>query len=87
MNKTDFRRCRIVNVAVPTDDTVKFKGSEKGDKFLDIAREQKKKKKQWNMKVVMEPIVIGALGTITKGSVKDAEGIRNQLTSRENPNY
>ena len=36
------------------------------DKYLDLARELKK---LWNMKVTVIPIVIGALGTITKGLV------------------
>ena len=35
--------------------------------YLDLAR---KLKKLWNMKVVIVPIVIGALGTITKGLLK-----------------
>ena len=42
----------------------KEKASEKKDKYLDLARELKK---LWNMKVKIVPIVIGALGTITKG--------------------
>ena len=35
--------------------------------YLDLARELKK---LWNMKVTIVPIVIGALGTITKGLLK-----------------
>ena len=35
-------------------------------KYLDLAR---KLKKIWNMKVTAIPIVIGALGTVIKGSV------------------
>ena len=45
--------------------------SEKKDKYLDLARELKK---LWNMKVTIVPIVIGALGTITKGLLKGLEG-------------
>ena len=44
-----------------------LKESEKKDKCLDLARELKK---LWNMKVTIVPIVIGALGTITKGLLK-----------------
>ena len=44
-----------------------LKESEKKDKYLDLARELKK---LWNMKVTIVPIVIGALGTITKGLLK-----------------
>ena len=44
-----------------------MKESEKKDKYLDLAWELKK---LWNMKVTIVPIMIGALGTITKGSLK-----------------
>ena len=44
--------------------------SEKKDKYLDLARELKK---LWNMKVTIVPVVIGALGTITKGLLKGLE--------------
>ena len=38
--------------------------------YRDIARELKK---LWNMKVTIIPIVIGALGTVTKGLVQGQE--------------
>ena len=47
-----------------------MKESEKKDKYLDLAREIKK---PWNMKVTIVPIVIGALGTVTKGLLKGLE--------------
>ena len=56
-----------VYIAVPTDHRINLKESEKKDKYLDLARELKK---LWNMKVTIVPIVIGALGTITKGFLK-----------------
>ena len=59
--------CKIVNFAIPADNRIKLKESEKKDKYLDLARELKK---LWNMKVTIVPIVIGALGTITKGLLK-----------------
>ena len=46
--------------------------SEKKDKYLDLARELKK---LWNMKVTIVSIVIGALGTITKGLLKGLEDL------------
>ncbi len=42
-----------------------LKKSEKNYKYLDLAGELKK---LWNMKITIEPIVIGALGTIIKGN-------------------
>ena len=49
-----------------------MKESEKKDKYLDFAREFKK---LCNMKVVIVPVVIGALGTITKGLLKGLEDL------------
>ena len=64
------RICKIVDFAVPGDHRINLKKSEKKDKYLDFARELKK---LWNMKVTIVPIVIGALGTITKGLLKGLE--------------
>ena len=49
-----------------------MKECEKKDKYLDLDRELKK---LWNMKVTIVPIVIGALGTITKGLLKGLEDL------------
>ena len=50
----------------------KLKECEKKDKYLDHARELKN---LGNMKVTIVPIVIGALGTITKGLLKGLEDL------------
>ena len=54
--------CQIVNVAVPADHG-KFERCQKQDKYLDLWREFKKK--LWNVKVTVIPIVIDALGKVT----------------------
>ena len=54
------------------DHRINLKESEKKDKYLDLARELKK---LWNMKVRIVPIVIGALGRITKGLLKGMEDL------------
>ena len=54
-----------------------LKESEKKGKYLDLGRELKK---LWNMKVMIVQIVIGALGTITKGLLK---GFGNWRTGRD----
>ena len=51
---------------------INLKDGEKKDKYFDLARELKK---LWNMKVTIVPIVIGALGTITKGLLKGLEDL------------
>ena len=66
------RICKIVDFAVPADHRINLKESEKKDKYLDLAWELKK---LWNMKVTIVPIVIGALGTVTKGLLKGLEDL------------
>ena len=69
INKKE-RTFRIVKFTVPADHRVKLKECEKRDKYFDLARESKK---LWNMKVIIIPIVIGALGTVIKGLVQGLE--------------
>ena len=54
------------------DHRLKFQESERKDKYFDLARELKE---LWNMNVTFIPIVIGALGTVTKGLVKGLENL------------
>ena len=58
--------------AVPAEHRINLKESEKKDKYLDLARELKNR---WNMKITIVLIVIGALGTITKGLLKGLEDL------------
>ena len=51
INKKKKRICKIFDSAVPVDHRIKLK--EKKDKYLDLAREMKKK--LWNMKVTIIP--------------------------------
>ena len=70
-----------MDFAVSADHRINLKESEKEDNYLDLAR---KLKKQWNMKVTIIPIVIGAPGTVTKGLIK---GLGNKRTSGDHLNY
>ena len=73
INKKKKKRiCKIVDFAVLADHRINLKECEKKDKYLDLAR---KSKKLWNMKVTIVPIVIDALGTITKGFLKGLEDL------------
>ena len=72
INKKKKRICKIDDFAVPADHRINLKEREKKDKYLDLARELKK---LWNMKVTIVPIVIGALGTVTKGLLKGLEDL------------
>ena len=66
--KEKKRTCKIVDLAVLDDHWIKLKEKEKKDKYLDLARELKKK--SCIMKVTIIPIVIGALGTVSNGLLK-----------------
>ena len=66
------RICRIIDFAVPANNRINLKETEKKDKYLNIARELKK---LWNMKVTIVPIVISALGIITKGLLTGLEDL------------
>ena len=60
----------IMDFAIPADHRVKLKENLKKDRYQNLARELKK---VWNMNVTVIPIVIGALGTVTKGLIKELE--------------
>ena len=68
-----MRICKIVDFAVLADHRINLKESEKKGKYLDLARELKK---LWNMEVTIVPIVIGALGMVTKGLLKGLEDLK-----------
>ena len=73
INKKE-RTCRIVDFAVPAEHRVKLKECEKRDDYLDLARELKKLGHESdNYTVIGRYIVIGALGTVTKGLVQGLE--------------
>ena len=74
----------IVNSAVPANHRVKLKESENRDKHVDLARELKKKKKKWNMKVTVITIVIGALSSVIKERV---QGLEELEIRGAHPNY
>ena len=64
------RTCQIADFAIPADYKVKLKESKKQDKYMDLVRELEK---LWNMKVMLIPVVIGALGTVTIEVIKSLE--------------
>ena len=67
-----MRICKIDDFAVPADHRINLKESEKKVKYLDLARELKK---LWQMKIMIVPIVMGALSTISKGLLKGLEDL------------
>ena len=57
------RECHNIKFAIPVDQNIVMKEREKIDKYQDLRIELQK---IWNVKVVVIPIVTGALGTISK---------------------
>ena len=55
------KQCQIIDFAIPGDQNIVIKGQEKNDKYQDLKIELHK---IWNVKVVVIPVVIGALGTM-----------------------
>ena len=72
LNQQKKKICKIVDFVIPADHRKKLQECEKGDKYLDFARELKK---LWNMKATIVPIVIYAFGTVTKGLLKGLEDL------------
>ena len=68
------RTCKIMDFSVSANHRIKLKVSRKKVKYQDLARELKKNK-LWNMKVTILPIVIGSIGTATKGLLKVLENL------------
>ena len=56
-----------MDFAIPTDHRVKIEDRLKLDNYLDLASELKN---PWNTKVMVTPIVLGALGMVLKGLEK-----------------
>ena len=67
-----------MNFAISAEHRVKLKESGKRDKYLDLARDLKKK--LWNMKIMVMPIVISMLITVTEGDMSD-ESVHGSLIS------
>ena len=58
------KSCVIINVAIPGDCRIREKEIEKIEKYQNLKR---KLKRLWLLKVEVVPVVVGALGCISKG--------------------
>ena len=55
------KECQIIDLAIPGDQNIAIKEQEKNNKYQYLKIELHK---IWNVKVVVIPVVIGALGTM-----------------------
>ena len=72
------RTWKIVDFAVSADHRVKLKKNKKKDKYIDLAGELEK---NWNTKVMIISVVIGAIGTVTEGLEQGLEDV--EIRGRE----
>ena len=79
-----LRTCRIADFFVPVNHELKLKECEKRDEYFVLVRELKK---LWNMKMTIIVIVIGTLGTVTKGLSPRTGGRGNNGTGGDCANY
>ena len=67
------KECLIIDIAVPGDTRIKHKEQEKIEKFKDLKREVAR---LWCLrKVSVIPVVVGALGCVTKDAEQCIEKI------------
>ena len=59
----ETNKAQVIDFAIPYDSRVDSKEMEKIEKYQDLVRELKR---LWDMKVVVIPIALGALGTTPK---------------------
>ena len=64
--------------------TIELKEKEKITKYQDLARELKK---QWNMKVRMIPIIVGAFGKVLKSRGKETGGTGDQRKDQHHSDH
>ena len=63
------RECKIINIAVATDQNIKVKKLEKITKYQDLGLQMKR---LWDVKTTVIPIMVGALEAVS-------EELENQL--------
>ena len=70
--------CHIIDIAIPICQNVTRKEAEKITKYRDLSIELQK---CWNLKRIRTtPVVIGALGTVTKSTKKYIESISTNIS-------
>ena len=62
VNKIE-KTCHIIDVVIPRDERVSAKETEKIEKYDELGRELER---LWKVKAKVVPIVLGALGTVTR---------------------
>ena len=82
IQKKKAKETIIVDIAVPGDNNVLQKETEKYEKYQDLAREIKR---IWKSRTKVVPVVVGALGSVSKKLTGHLEqlGIKNRTRTMQ----
>ena len=72
--------CKLIDMTVPSDRNIVLKEIEKKSKYKDLELEIQR---MWQMKTMVIPVVVGALGTVKKGMVENIEKVAKRATVTE----
>ena len=72
--------CKLIDMTVPSDRNIALKEIEKKSKYNDLELEIQR---MWQMKTVVIPVVVGALGTVKKGMVENIKKASETATVTE----
>ena len=76
MNST----CKLIDITVPSDRNIALKEIEKKGKYKDLELEIQR---MWQLKTVVIPVVVGALGTVKEGMVEKIKKVSEGATVTE----
>ena len=69
--------CKLIDMTVSSDRNIALKETEKKSKHKDLELEIQR---MWHMKIVVIPVVVGALGTVKKGMVENIERVSERAS-------
>ena len=72
--------CKLIEMTVPSDRNIALKVIEKKSTYKDLELEIQR---MWHMKTVVILVVVGALGTVKKGMVKNIKKVSERATMTE----
>ena len=72
--------CKLIEMTVPSDRNIALKVIKKKSTYKDLELEIQR---MWHMKTVVILVVVGALGTVKKGMVKNIKKVSERATMTE----
>ena len=72
--------CKLIDMNVPSDRNIALKETEIKSKYKDLELEIQR---MWQMKTVVIPVLVGALGTVKKGMIENIKKVSERATTAE----